>query len=83
MVKSDLVYKPTASTMHFCIINLTLKSLGVFNNDAFPNVKVFSCLICTPEASSAHSERHFSGGKLVLDSKHNRLGSNKVCLTLK
>ena len=29
MVKSELVYKPTASTIHFCIINLTLKVLTV------------------------------------------------------
>ena len=28
----------------------------------------------TPEASSAHSERLFSGGKIVLETKHNHLG---------
>ena len=28
----------------------------------------------TPEASSAHSERLFSGGKLVIETKRNRLG---------
>ena len=28
----------------------------------------------TPEASSACPERLFSGGKLVLETKHNRLG---------
>ena len=29
MVKSELDYMPTASTMHFCIINLTLQVLTV------------------------------------------------------
>ena len=30
----------------------------------------------TPEASSAHSERLYSGGKLVLETKRNRLGDD-------
>ena len=48
----------------------------------------------TPEASSARSDRRFSGGKLVLETKRNCLGyyaliltktsnSAKVCLTKK
>ena len=28
----------------------------------------------TPEASASHSERLFSGGKLILETKHNCLG---------
>ena len=44
----------------------------------------------TPKASSAPSERLFRGEKLVLETKHNRLGDEnfeklllKVCLTEK
>ena len=39
----------------------------------------------SPEASSARSERLFSGGKLVLETKRNRLGDEnfEILLLLK
>ena len=50
------------------------ESLGVFNKNAFPNVKRIFMKFNTPEASSALSERLFSGGKLVSETKRNHLG---------
>ena len=35
----------------------------------------------TPEASSARSDRHFSGGKLALETKRNCLGDYSLILT--
>ena len=50
------------------------KTLTIFNNDSFPNVKRVFIQFNTPEASSARSERLFSGGKLIFETKRNRLG---------
>ena len=50
------------------------KTLTIFNNDSFPNVKRVFIKFNTPEASSARSERLFSGGKLIFETKRNRLG---------
>ena len=56
-----------------CLISKN-ESLGIFNNDSFPNVKCIFMKFNTPEASSACSERLFSGGKLIFETKCNRLG---------
>jgi hypothetical protein len=50
------------------------RNLRVFNNDSFPNVKRVFIKFNAPEASSACSERLFSGGKLIFETKRTSLG---------
>ena len=50
------------------------KTLTIFNNDSFPNVKCVFIKFNAPEASSARSERLFSGGKLIFETKRTSLG---------
>ena len=45
------------------------KRLPIFNNDSFPNVKCVSIKFNAPVASSAHSERLFSGERLTFVTK--------------
>ena len=50
------------------------RTLTIFNNDSFPNVKRVFMKFNAPEASSARSERLFSGGKLIFETKRTSLG---------
>ena len=49
------------------VISCKNKRPTIFNNDSFPNVKCASIKFNDPEASSAHSERLFSGEKIIFE----------------